>query len=118
MTLALEPGSHARGVVSTIEEAWVLTEEIGHPAVGVAAHLGAVSGPADMVAAGPALKHVHLPLPRRFGGDFDTTACYEAISELAGFGYYGRVSIAAPWSLVSPHAEDLLDDLKPLARTT
>jgi hypothetical protein len=94
----------------------VLAEEVGHPAVGVVADVGAVEDLADIATAGPALKHVHLPLPRRFGGDFDTTTCYEAISALAEFGYRGRVAVADHWSVVCPHARDLLDDLTPLAR--
>lgn len=116
LALALSPNSGADGVARTIEEAWVLAMEVGHPAVGVVANVGAVQDLADMAAAGPALKHVHLPLPRRFGGDLDTTTCYEAVSALAEFGYRGRVSVAAHWSVVAPHAEGLLEDLRPLAQ--
>ncbi len=116
VAIALSPNSRADGIARTIEETWVLAEEVGHPAVGVVADVGAVQDLTDMATAGPALKHVHLPLPRRFGGDFDTTTCYEAVSALSEFGYRGRVSVSAHWSVVSPHAEDLLDDLRPLAR--
>ncbi len=116
VAIALSPNSQADGIARSIEETWVLVEEVGHPAVGVAADIGAVQDPADMAAAGPALKHVHLPLPRRFGGDFDTTTCYEAVSALAEFGYRSRVSVCAPWPIVSPHARHLLDDLRPLAQ--
>lgn len=116
VAIALSPNSGADGIARTIDETWVLAEEVGHPAVGIAANVGTVQYLADIATAGPALKHVHLPLPRRFGGDFDTTTCYEAVSALAEFGYRGRVSVAADWSVVSPHAEDLLDDLRPLAR--
>lgn len=116
LAIALSPNSGADGVARTIDETWVLAEEVGHPAVGVVADVGGVEDLADIATAGPALKHVHLPLPRRFGGDFDTTTCYEAIAALAEFGYRGRVSVADHWSMVCPHARDLLDDLTPLAR--
>lgn len=115
--VALRPTDGPEGVAETLEETWVLAEEVGHPAVGVVADVGMVADPADMGTAGPALRHVYLPLPRRFGGDFDTTTCYEAVAALAEFGYAGRISIDADWSAISGRAVDLLDELMSLARS-
>lgn len=109
--VALAPGG-SRNVAETLEEAWVLAEEAGHPAIGVAADLGVVGEVADIAAAGPAVKHVWLPLPRRYGGTVETTACLEALGELAELGYDGRVALAAEWAAIGDVAGELLDELR------
>ena len=70
---------------------------------------------ADLIAAGPALKHVWLPVPRRHGGDADTTSCFEVLADLAAFGYNGRVSVAAGWPRIANGAAQLLDELRACA---
>jgi hypothetical protein len=95
-----------------LEEAWVLTEVVGHGAVGIAANLGMVGQVADIATAGPAVKHVWLPLPRRYGGTAETTACLEALGDLVELGYDGRVSVEVQWSAIADVAGELLDELK------
>ncbi|MGQ9732137.1 MAG: sugar phosphate isomerase/epimerase family protein [Candidatus Zipacnadales bacterium] len=116
LTVALRPvtGSLAK----SLEEAWVLAEEVGHPAVGVAADLATVAERTDVAAAGSALKHVWVPLPRRYGGKADTTECLEALSNLAEFGYKGRVSIAAEWTIMAKVGGALLEDLRAYAEAS
>lgn len=103
-------------VAETLEEAWVLTEEVGHRAVGLAADLAAPDSVHDLAAAGPSVKHVWLPLPRRYGGTVETTACLEALGDLAELGYRGRVSVAEDWTGYADVAGELLEELRAYGR--
>lgn len=110
--VALEPAPEDAGPAGTVEEAWVLAEELGHRSVGVSLDIARVADLADAGAADSALKHVSLPLPRRYGGQYDTTTCLEALDHLAEYGYAGRVTVAAGWADLADRAEDLLEELK------
>jgi hypothetical protein len=112
LSIALQPSAESAALAGTIEEAWVLAEEVGHPAVGVAMDMALVDDWADLAAAGKTLKHLHLPLPRRFGGAFDTERWFEALAALREFAYSGRLSLAAAWSSFSAHAAELLEALR------
>jgi len=111
LSVAVGPGGEG-SVAETLEEAWVLAEEVGHRAVGVAGDLGAMGEAADVAAAGSALRHVWMPLPRRYGGEAATTACLETLGDLVELGYDGRVSVFAKWSTFAERAGLLLDELK------
>ncbi len=112
LSVAIAPGAQPGGLAASLDEAWMLAEEVGHPAVGVAADVGTIDDWADMAAAGPALKHVHLPLAHRFGGEFDTERWFEALHALREFGYRGRLSVAAEWPSFAGRAPDLLEELR------
>ncbi|HJN16845.1 MAG TPA: TIM barrel protein [Armatimonadota bacterium] len=101
----------------TVEEAWVLAEEAGHAAVGVAMDLSQVNDLADIAAAEALLMHVSLPAPRRHGGDLDSTQCMDALEHLVQFGYRGRVTITTPWEAIRETADELLDEMKRLTST-
>jgi hypothetical protein len=111
VTVAVAAGGRG-SVAETLEEAWVLTEEVGHGAVGIAANLGMAGEVADIAAAGPAVRHVWLPLPRRYGGTAETTACLETLGDLVELGYSGRVSVEAEWSAIADVGGELLEELK------
>jgi hypothetical protein len=117
VALAIAPVRQG-SLAETLEEAWVLTQEVGHPTVGIAADLGTVREAADLAAGGPAIKHVWLPLPRRYGGEADTTTCFEALGDLAEMGYHGRVSVSAAWPALGERAGDLLEELTAYGRGT
>ena len=112
LTIAITPGRAEDSLAATIEEVWVLAEEVGHPAVGVAAEVSAIEDWADVAAAGPTLRHIYLPLPGRFGGPFSTEWFFEALHALREFGYTGRATIAADWATLAPRAADLLEEIR------
>jgi len=112
LSIAVAPRTDAGGLATTIDEVWVLSEEVGHPAVGVSADVSTIADWADMAATGLALKHVHLPLPGRFGGEFSTERCLEALAALREFGYGGRVSVSAEWPTFAHRAGELLEEMR------
>jgi len=115
LSVAVAPRTDAGGLATTIDEVWVLSEEVGHPAVGVSADVSTIADWADMAATDLALKHVHLPLPGRFGGEFSTERCLEALGALREFGYGGRVSVSAEWSTFADRAAELLEEMRAVA---
>ncbi len=118
LTIAIAPAAQQGGLATSLDEAWVLAEEVGHPAVGVAAEIDTIDDWADLSAAGPALRHIHVPLPHRFGGDFSTERWFEALHALREFGYRGRVSVATEWPTFAERAAELLDELRAAAGRT
>ncbi len=112
ISVAIAPQADEPGLAATLDEAWVLVEEVGHPSVAVSADVSAIDDWADMAATGLALRHVELPLPGRFGGSFSTERCLEALHALREFGYRGRVSVAAKWPRFAERAAELLEEIR------
>ncbi len=121
LELAVEPipGSGS-SMIDSLEEAWILAEEVAQPNVGVAAPLAYLlaerEGYDALIVAGSALRHVYVSDPDRRPPGESAFSYRPLFDALAQANYQGSVSIASDWRSLQTQAPHALQTLREAAR--